>query len=45
VFACWAKVGKAKLIANPARASTKRIFILCSQCFRMVVARMTNCRR
>jgi hypothetical protein len=27
VFVCWAKVGKAKLIANPRRASRKRIFI------------------
>ena len=28
VFVCWAKVGKAKLIANPARASSKRIFMV-----------------
>jgi hypothetical protein len=28
---CWAKVGKAKLIANPARATTKRIFIVFSR--------------
>jgi hypothetical protein len=28
---CWAKVGKAKLIANPTRATTKRIFILSSR--------------
>jgi hypothetical protein len=28
---CWAKVGKAKLIANPTRAPSKRIFIVSSQ--------------
>src|ERR1700756_1971678 len=26
-FCCWARVGKAELIANPTRASSKRIFI------------------
>src|SRR6516225_4552961 len=27
-FCCWAKVGKAKLIANPTKASIERIFII-----------------
>jgi hypothetical protein len=29
---CWAKVGKAMLIAKPSRATTERIFIVCSGC-------------
>ena len=39
---CWAKVGKAKLIANPTRATTERIFIVSSRCFRRVVAERTR---
>jgi hypothetical protein len=31
---CWAKVGKAKLIANPIRATSKRIFIVSSRVVR-----------
>jgi hypothetical protein len=27
VFDCWAKVGTAKVMANPARVSSRRIFI------------------
>lgn len=30
---CWAKVGKAKLVANPIRVSRKRIFIVRFPCF------------
>src|ERR1700730_3506313 len=33
VFVCWAKLGKAKLIASPTRATTERIFILSSWLF------------
>jgi hypothetical protein len=33
VFVCWAKVGKAELIANPIRATAKRIFIVFSWSF------------
>jgi hypothetical protein len=34
VFVCWAKAGNAKPIANPARASSKRIFIVSFRGFR-----------
>jgi hypothetical protein len=40
---CWAKVGKAQLIADPTRAITKRIRIVSSRCFRTVVAEETRC--
>src|SRR5438105_3067351 len=30
-FCCWAKLGKPKLIANPTRATIKRIFIVSSR--------------
>jgi hypothetical protein len=33
VFVCWAKVGRAKLIANPTRITTARIFIVFFRCF------------
>src|ERR1700737_1551376 len=32
-FCCWAKVGKAKLIAKPTSASTERIFIFSQRSF------------
>src|SRR6266446_7668923 len=35
---CSAKVGKAKLIASPTRAISKRVFIVSSDRFRMIVA-------
>src|SRR5258708_40036694 len=38
VFCSWARAGTAKPIANPASVSSKRTFIVCSRCFRMVVA-------
>src|ERR1700758_689141 len=38
-FCCWARVGKAKLIANPTRAPRKRIFIVFSWGFRDVCLR------
>jgi hypothetical protein len=31
VLVCWARVGKTKLIANPARLSSNRIFIVSSR--------------
>jgi hypothetical protein len=34
----WAKVGKAKLIASPTSAISKRVFIVSSGRFRMIVA-------
>ena len=39
---CWAKVGKAKLIANPARAPSKRIFVVSSRGLRMF-SRLPTC--
>jgi hypothetical protein len=33
----WARGGTVKLIANPTRATIRRIFIVCSRCFTMVV--------
>jgi hypothetical protein len=31
----WARIGTAKAIANPARVSNNRLFIVSSRCFRM----------
>jgi len=37
VFVCWAKVGKAKLIANPTRATATVVFIMLRLCrFRLI---------
>jgi hypothetical protein len=40
VFLSWAKVGKAKLIANPIKASSERVFIVFSQEGRIGLSRM-----
>jgi hypothetical protein len=39
---CWAKIGKAKLIANPTRATTKRISIVSSGGSR-TICHLTTC--
>jgi hypothetical protein len=38
VLVCWAKVGKAKLIANPTRATATDVFIMLRVCrFRLIL--------
>jgi hypothetical protein len=43
LFVCWAKVGKAKPIANPTVVINKRIFIISSREFRTVCRRTICC--